>query len=407
MSSEDDSRGARRFAVQLAGAEGETTTVEIEAADAAQAARIAGRRGRALVSVREIRTRRRGLAGSGGRKAAVRLSSELSLLLKSGMTIEQALSALTRFSARQSHTALARALLQDVRSGRAFHEAVAARPEVFPAPFAQVAQAGEASGSLGAALSDLADYLEARQRFEDALRGAMIYPAILLVGAFLATVTILIFVVPRFEALFTDTAMTLPASTAFVFAAARGAVVGVPVLGAVMLIGLVVFRIRMRSPGFRQAWHRLLLNLPLLGAMNREAMAARFSRLLALMLKNGLSAAPALRLAAAATGNAHARERLDAAVGRVRTGRGFAEEIASAGVLPDMVCELLKVGEEGGDLAGAASRLADVYEDRVKRTADLVLRLIEPAIIIFVGLILGGIIVSILLALVSANDAAF
>lgn len=407
MSSEDDIRPARRFAVQLAGAEGESATIEIEAGDAADAARIAARRGSALVSVREIRPNRTGLAGAGGRKAATRLSSELSLLLKSGMTIEQALSALTRFSTHRSHTALARALLQDVRSGKAFYQAIAARPETFPAPFAQVAQAGEASGSLGSALSDLADYLEARQRFEEALRGAMIYPAILLVGAFLATVTILMFVVPRFEALFNDTAMTLPASTAFVFAAARGAVVGVPILGVGLLAGLVLFRLRMRSPGFRRAWHGVLLNLPLLGAINREAMAARFSRLLALMLKNGLSAAPALRLAAAATGNAHARERLQTALARVRTGRGFAEEIANAAVLPEMVCELLRVGEESGDLAGAAARLAEVYEARVKRTADLALRLIEPVIIIFVGLILGGIIVSILLALVGANDAAF
>lgn len=407
MSSEDDIRPPRRFVIQLAGAEGETTTIEVEAENAEDAARIVGRRRGALVSVRELRRGRVGLAGAGGRKAATRLSSELSLLLKSGMTIEQALSALTRFSTHQSHNALARGLLQDVRSGKAFHQAIAARPETFPAPFAQVAQAGEASGSLDSALSDLADFLEARQRFEDALRGAMIYPAILLVGAFLATVTILMFVVPRFESLFNDTSMTLPASTAFVFAAARGAVVGVPVLAGLIVAGFVLFRIRMRSPRFQRAWHGLLLNLPLLGPINREAMAARFSRLLALMLKNGLSAAPALRLAAAATGNAHARDRLQTAVGRVRTGRGFADEIVNAGVLPEMVCELLRVGEESGDLAGAAARLAEVYEVRVKRTADLALRLIEPVIIIFVGLILGGIIVSILLALVSANDAAF
>lgn len=407
MSSGDNIRTGRRFAVRLAGSEGEITTLEIEADSTADAARIAGRRGGALVSVREIGSRKSALSRSSGHKAATRLSSELSLLLKSGMTIEQALSALTRFSSQRGHTALAQALLQDVRSGKAFHQAIAARPDIFAAPFAQVAQAGEASGSLGAALADLADYLEARQRFEESLRGALIYPAILLVGAFLATVTILMFVVPRFEALFNDTAMTLPASTAFVFAAARGAVVGVPVLGLVLAAGLVLFRIRMRSPGFRRSWHGLLLNLPFLGKINREAMAARFSRLLSLMLKNGLSAAPALRLSAAATGNAHARDRLEKAVARVRTGRGFAEEIANADVLPDMVCELLKVGEESGDLAGAASRLAEVYEVRVKRTADLALRLIEPVIIIFVGLILGGIIVSILLALVSANDAAF
>ena len=396
---------ASLWTVRLAGVDGERT-IEVRAASAAEAARIAGRDGATPLSVQPTRTTR-ALFSRSGKGQSVRLASELALLLRSGMQLEQALASLSRLSKNRAHNALAEGLLRDVRGGKAFHEAVAAREDALPPPFAAICEAGEASGSLDRALSDLAEFLESRQRFDEQMRGALIYPAALCVGALIALIVILTVVTPRFEALFDQGALTPPAFTQAVFAAANFIAAALPFLISGSVLGAILFTLAMRDLGFRKRWRGWMLTLPVIGGFNRDALAARFTRLLALMLRNGLSAAPALRLAAAATGDDYARERLDAAVDRVRTGRGFAEEIAAAGVLPDMAPELLRVGEDSGDLAGAAERLAEVYAIRVERAAQVTLRLLEPAIIVGVGVVLGGMIISILLALVSANEAAF
>ena len=406
MSSAAEGQALRRFVVRLVDSDGGVADIELEAESPDAAARLAARQGRAVLSVLETGLRRDERRGRSRRRVGARLCSEVALLMKSGLTIEEALAALTRFKGPRSRSRLAESLLLDIRSGVAFHQALSARPDVFPEPFAQVAEAGEASGALGAALSDLADFVEARDRLDADIRGALIYPAILLVAAFIATAMILIVVVPRFEALFDDTAMSLPALTEFVFSTARFAVVAAPIVVGLAIIGALWLRVMMQSVRFRRAWDRFLLELPVFGGFLREALAARLTRLLALMLRNGLSAEPALRRAALASGNAHMRAALEAAVGRVRSGRGFGEEIANAGVLPDLVCELLMVGEEGGDLEGASARLADLYETRLRRSASVALRIAEPVIILFVGLILGLIIISILVALVSINDSA-
>lgn len=406
MSLDGDRTSLPRWSVQLAAADGERH-VEVEAATESEAARIAARSGGTPIAVKPVRQSGGGMLRRRGNASAVRLASELALLLRSGMALEPALSSLAKRSAKSPHGVLANALLNDVRGGKALHEAVRAREDMLPEPFAAICQAGEASGSLPSALGDLADFLEARQRFEQQVKGALIYPSILVVGSLIALIIILTVVIPRFETVFSSGTAAPPAFTQLVFDLANATSAALPYLGVGLLVaGLVGYQLS-RQTSIKRRWNKWMLTAPVVGGFNRDALAARFTRLLALMLANGLSAAPALKLAAAATGDVYARERLNDAVDRVRTGSRFADELESAHVLPDMVVELLQVGEESGDLAGASRRLAEVYAVRVQRATQVTLQLIEPAIIVGIGLLIGGLMISILVALVSINDSAF
>ena len=179
-------------------------------------------------------------------------------------------------------------------------------------------------------------------------------------------------------------------------------------IGPFLLIAIVVLvlavQFALRRPGFREAVDRRLLQLPFIGNASRTMIAARFCRVLALLLRNGLSAVPALRLASRAAGNMWAVRRLSEALAEVRTGRAFAERVEASDVLPPLAAELLSVGEETGELGMAAERLGIFYETRFEQNARLVSRIIEPAVIVLAGIAIGVVIVSILSAMVSIND---
>lgn len=392
------------FAVRAIRPDGGEETIRIEAADKTAAAANISARGLTPIRVQAARDAAAPRSAGGSAKLATRIARELSVLIAAGLSIEPALAALSRHAAEKKLKAAADALLADIRSGASLSEAFAKRPELFPAPFPEIAEAGEAGGALGRALGELADARERRQAVEASIRGALVYPAFLLVLATVAVSGLLVFVVPRFESLFDQIGRDIPAQAAFVFGLSRTlATIGPFLLIAIVVLVLAV-QFALRRPGFREAVDRRLLQLPVIGNASRTMIAARFCRVLALLLRNGLSAVPALRLASRAAGNMWAVRRLSEALAEVRTGRAFAERVEASDVLPPLAAELLSVGEETGELGMAAERLAIFYETRFEQNARLVSRIIEPAVIVLAGIAIGVVIVSILSAMVSIND---
>ncbi|WP_421792895.1 type II secretion system F family protein [Hyphobacterium sp.] len=395
------------FAVRAIRPDGGEETVRIEATDKTAAAATVTARGLTPIRVQPARQTAQRQASGRSRKLATRIARELSVLIAAGLSIEPALAALSRHAADKRLKEAADTLLADVRNGASLSEAFAKRPEHFPAPFPEIAEAGEAGGALGAALGDLADARERREAVEASIRGALAYPAFLLIMAIGAVSALLVFVVPRFEGLFDQIGRDVPVQAEFVFGAARAVATYGPWILA-LIIGLVVLaRIALARPDIREAFDRWTLGLPLIGDSIRTMIAARFCRVLALLLQNGLSAVPALRLAARAAGNRWAVRRLGEALAEVRTGRGFSERVEASDVLPPLAAELLSVGEETGDLGAAAGRLASFYETQFEQNSRLIARIVEPAVIVFAGLAIGGVIVSILSALVSINQVDF
>lgn len=343
----------------------------------------------------------------GASVASTRLIREISALVGAGLPMEKALASLEKFSEKSLAGRISRDLLLEIRAGKSLSQAFEAMPEIFPPPFAQIAEAGEASGSLAETLADLADWREHREKFDAEIRGSMLYPVILLVISALAVIGLLLFVVPQFKQIFSDMDVSPPAFAGFVFAASDGLTTTGPILAGGLFVLGVGCGYWLRRESSRKLVYKTAHTLPVLAPVIRSMLAARFCRLLAVLLQNGLSAAPAFRLASAGLSDLFAREQMQNALEEVRRGSSLPDQIEQAGVLPPLATEILRVGEETGDLGSAAKRLADLYEDRLERGTKLVIRLAEPLLIGFVGIVVGAIVLSILLALVSINEIEF
>ena len=395
------------FAVSAIRPDGGEETIRIEAGDRTAAAAAISARGLTPIRVQSAKEAPQKQASGKAKKMATRLARELSVLTAAGLSIEPALAALSRHAADKKLKEAADMLLADVRNGASLSEAFGKRPELFPSPFPEIAEAGEAGGALGTALGELADNRERREAVEASIQSALAYPAFLMLMAIGAVAGMLIFLIPRFESLFDQIGGEIPPQAAFVFGAAHAISTYGPWI--VVIIGALIFiwRAALTRPSSREAYDRWLLGLPVLGAASRTMIAARFCRVLALLLKNGLSAVPALRLASRAAGNRWAVRRLTDALAEVRAGKGFSDRVEASDVLPPLAAELLSVGEETGDLGAAAERLASFYETQFEQNARLISRIIEPAVIMFAGIAIGGIMLSIMSALVSINQIDF
>ena len=392
------------FLVKAVSADGAQSDVFVEAASLTEAAAKVRARGLTPISAKPGDAPRKKRAPRGANQAASRLVRELGALTGAGLTVEQALSSLSRYVSSSLMQTVAISLREDIRAGMSLADAFAARPEIFPPPFPQIAEAGEVSGALPAALNDLADWQERRANFDGEIKGALIYPIILLVLAFVAVSGLLVFVVPRFEQVFADMGAAPPPFAAGVFATGRFLAKVAPFL--LVTGGVTAFMISLWLRGLeaRRAAFAFAHRMPGLGPLLRAMLAARFCRVLAVLLQNGLSAVPAFRLASASLSDDYAKMKLDDALTQVRRGASLPDQIAQTGVLPPLAVEIIRVGEQTGELGKATERLATLLENRLERGARTALHLAEPALIGFVGLIVGVIIVSILLALVSVND---
>ncbi len=392
------------FLVRAVSPDGTQSQIYVEAASQSEAAAIVRARGLTPVSARAGAPPRKKKAPRGARVTAARIVRELGALTGAGLTVEQALSSLARTVSSSLMQSTATALCEDVRAGMSLADAFAARPEIFPAPFPQIAEAGEVSGALPAALNDLADWQERRSSFEGEIMGALIYPVILMVLSFFAVSGLLVFVVPRFEQVFTDMGAAPPPFAAGVFATARWLAKAAPFILGGGFISAFLVGLWLRSVDARRKAYAFAHRLPGIGPLLRALLAARFCRVLAVLLTNGLSAVPSFRLASASLTDEYAKTKLEEALTEVRRGASLQEQIAATGVLPPLAVEIIRVGEQTGELGKATDRLATLLENRMERGARTALHLAEPALIGFVGLIVGVIIVSILLALVSIND---
>ncbi|MBB3064704.1 MULTISPECIES: type II secretion system F family protein [Limibacillus] len=332
---------------------------------------------------------------------------ELAMLLKAGVALERALAILSQDVGGASLGRLVQGLRRDITEGDSFSEALANNPRSFPPIFVNMVTAAEASGTLELVLDRLADYRERAERLRETVIGAMLYPAILITASIVSLILLLVLVVPQFEQIFENAGAALPLATRVVIGIARTLESQGLVMLLVLLGALLALNQALRLPGFHLWWDQNLLRLPLLGALLRQLLAARFCRTFGTLLANGVDLPLALELSRDVASNRHAVEVIDEVILAVRQGQGLAQPMHEADILPGMAVQMLRVGEETGNLAPTALHVADVYERKVEQSLRRLFTILEPALIIGVGLLIAGIIVSILLAVVSVNDLAF
>jgi general secretion pathway protein F len=333
------------------------------------------------------------------------LIRELATMLTAGQDLDRAL----RYMQETAPTrvrATVTGLRDAVRDGAPLSVAMAKYPASFPAMHVGLVRAGEAGGNLGPTLARLADLLDRQRALASTITSAMIYPTVLLIAMIGAVTLLLTQVLPQFVPMFEQSGVALPASTQFLIDAGNA----VQAHGLLMLLGLLVAlllaRAALRQDAVRLVVDRILLRLPLIGGLLREVLAARFTRVLGTLLLNGVALIPALGIVRDAMGNRAGQLAVDSASLAARGGGALSPELEATGIFPPRTIHLLRLGEETAQLGAMALRAADIHENRTRLATQRLTALLVPAITILMGVAVGGIVASLMTAMLSLNDLA-
>lgn len=403
------------FAYKAVAASGDVVEGEMEAHDKAAVIALLHARGFVPIRADEVASRtsgrwlRRELWG--GRQVSPRdvamLTREMATLLSAGLPLDRALEILGELAANDTVKKLVRQILDRVRGGSALADAIAAHGDVFPRSYVSTVQAGEAGGSLDTVLARLAISLEKSLELRETVKSALIYPAVLLFMAGVSVVVLLAVVIPEFSPLFEDAGAALPLSTRILV------VVGSAVqqywwLMAIAAAGLVVLiRRQLQHPARRLRWDGWLLRSPVLGDLVAKVEMARFSRTLGTLLGNGVPLLSGVIIAKEVVENTVIAKAIDVLATSLKEGRGMADPLVMTDVFPKVAMQLIRVGEESGQLEDMLIKVADIYDREVQLALDRALALLVPALTIALGILVAGIIMAILSAILSVYDLPF
>lgn len=401
------------YAFEALDAEGATRKGVIEA-DTARAAR-GLLRNRALVPL-DVRPVASGESESGGARRAlfqrkVFSATELAIwtrqlagLVSSGLTLERALTALAEEAENEQQHHLVAALRAEVNAGSSFGKALARFPREFSEIYVAVVGAGEQSGHLGAVLERLADDLEERQALNAKLLAATLYPAIVTVAAIAIVLLLMTYVVPQVANVFTGTKRALPFLTTMMLAfSAFVRTWGLVLVGALVLAWFGL-QVALRQPALRERYDAAWLRLPLVGRLARGYNAARFAGTLAMLAGAGVPILKALQAAAETLGNRAMRaDALDALV-LVREGAPLATALAQKKRFPGLLGMFARLGEQTGQLPAMLQRAANQLSTEVQRRALQLATLLEPLLIVGMGLVVLLIVLAVLLPIIQLNQ---
>lgn len=334
-------------------------------------------------------------------------TQELATLLEAGLTLDRALQILRDLTDDEQLAIVMENIREKVHSGSTLSEAFESQGDDFTPLYVNMIRAGEAGGVMDKVLLRLADYLERSQELRESVRSALMYPIILLVVAGLSVIMLLMFVVPQFSQMFADMGQALPTPTRIV--------IGIGdvfrdywwlLLGSVLLFVAWV-QAQLQKPEVKARWDKRVLRWPLFGDLVAKVEAARFARTLSTLLDNGLPLLSALALVKNVISNSVIREHITNAADSLKHGKGFAEPLIAEEALPPLALQMIKVGEESGNLGPMLTKVANIYDQEVRNSVKRMLTLLEPILIVGLGLVVAGIIISILMAVLSANQLAF
>jgi len=330
----------------------------------------------------------------------------LAALLAAGHPLDQALGVLEGAAASKRLAKALASIRAKVRAGQTLSSALEENSVNFTPLDVSLVRAGEATGVLARVLTRLADYRDNAARLRESVLAALYYPAIVVSVAALALVLLLTYVVPQFEQLFAAAHASLPRPTEIVIAAGRFLRNDGWALALALACLLLLYERAMRLPGPQLLRDRLLLRLPIVRGLVLDTATTRLAETLATLLENGLELPAALALARGVIGNRALALEIERAIQGVREGRHFSDELKAGGRFPKLAVGMLRVGEESGNLAAAAAQVAAFFAQRLERSLKRLLVLVEPALILTVGLLVGGIVFSIIIAVIRVNELA-
>lgn len=352
--------------------------------------------------------RRSGGAKQPGQKDVAMFSRELATLLSAGLPLDKALGVLVNLAGAEKPLGLLAArVLEKVKGGAQFSQALEAQEGVFSRFYLNLVRAGELGGALDVTLERLSEHLERSKDLRDTVATALIYPLLLLIVSVASLMVLLVFVVPQFQEMFASAERELPLATRIVIAVAEG-LRDYGWLGALLLIaGGLWLRWRLKGEERRLRFDRRALHWPIVGLLWQMLETANLARTLATLLGNGVPLLHALSVARETLGNRAMSEAVGVAVQQIRQGGVMTGALIESALFPDMAVQMIRLGEESGRLGEMLERVATTYDREARVTIQRALALLEPALIVGLGIMIAGIIISILMAILSVNDLAF
>jgi type II secretory pathway component PulF len=331
-------------------------------------------------------------------------STELSDLLASGMTLGNALNTLANRKTGAASDDIIRELRDQIIQGANLSDAMARQPESFPSLYVSMVRVGEASGALSEVMTRLVEHYERLQDLKEKVVMALVYPAIVLGMGFITMIFSMVYVIPKFSAIFQELGSTLPLPTRMLIALSNGMLkYGWLIIGLLAGLGVLLHR-ALRTPRGRERWHRMQLRIPFFKGIVAASTYANFARTLGTLLNNGVPALQALGIVEHTIGNVVLAAEIRKAKDRVTDGTTISGPLAAGKVFPPLMIDMLAIGEQTGDMAGSLKHIAHRYENELNRSVKLFTTALEPILIVVVALLVGFIAVSIVMAVFNVTN---
>jgi len=341
-------------------------------------------------------------------KQVTLFTRELLTLLEAGLPLDRALNILLELTAGEAEfNAMIGKILEKIKGGAQLSDALEAQGPVFSRFYLNLIRAGEAGGAIEVVLDRLTKYLDSSKELRDTVTTAMIYPIILVIMAIGSLLLLLTFVVPQFTEMFDSAGKELPIPTQIVVGAADAIRSYWWTLVPLFALGSAWIRYQRSDPVRRLVWDGWMLRLPLFGELMLKFQVASFSRTLATLLTNGVPLLAALSIVKDTLDNRLVAQKLGLAVESLKEGGGMTAPLMEAEIFPSLAMQMIKLGEESAQLPEMLDRVATTYDKEIKISIQRLLALLEPILIVGLGIMIGGIIISILMAILSVNDLAF
>ncbi|MEQ3639465.1 MAG: type II secretion system F family protein [Alteromonas sp.] len=369
---------------------------EISAASLSEAKNLLRRQG---ISANKVKKQSKPLFGSGAAKitaADISITSrQIATMLSAGVTLIQSLDMIAQGHAKVSMRKLLSEITEEVKAGNPLSSALRKHPNHFDDLYCDLVYTGEQSGALELIYDRIATYKEKAEALKSKIKKAMFYPIAVVVVAFIVTTILLVFVVPQFEEIFSSFGAELPAFTQFVLSISRFVQdYGIFIAIAVGIAGFLFGRAYKKSQQLRDSCDKLVLKIPVIGEILKKASIARFTRTLATTFAAGVPLIGSLESAAGASGNSVYRDAILFMRKEVAGGIPMHVAMRATNVFPNMVTQMVAIGEESGSVDEMLSKIATIYEAEVDDMVDGLTSLLEPMIMAVLGVVIGGLIVA-------------
>ncbi len=330
---------------------------------------------------------------------------QFSTMIDAGLPIIQCLDILYSQNENKTFKNILKEIKGNVESGQTFAEALKKYPKQFDDLFVNMIAAGEAGGILDSILRRLSAYMEKAAKLKAKIKGGMTYPIVTIIIAIIVIAIIMVFVIPVFEEMFEGMGGALPAPTQIVVNMSR--FIKSNILYIIGFIGVLIFAIRRfyKTDKGRALMDDLFLRIPLFGPLIRKAAVSKFTRTMGTMLGSGVAILDALEIVAKTAGNKTIEKAVYETRSAISEGRTMSDPLSESGVFPSMVCQMIAVGESTGALDSMLTKIADFYDEEVDQAVENMTALIEPFMLVFLGVVIGGLVVSMYLPIFKMASA--